>query len=121
MCARAAEGSRRETYPRRVGNSAARVITSGIGDRLSARPGTVDRGFHAEEVMTRRRRTKLVRAGQYAAEVDVELIDDQTAWAPYLPLEDAEKLDDVRAALRQGDLSKASQLGRVFRLMPIGT
>ena len=35
--------------------------------------------------------------------------------------EDAEKIDDVRAALRQGDLSKASQLGRVFRLMPIGT
>jgi hypothetical protein len=73
-----------------------------------------------EEIMTKGRRTKLVREGQYAAEVDVGLIDDETGWAPYLLLEDAQKLDDVREALRQGDLSKASQLGRVFRLVPIG-
>lgn len=31
-------------------------------------------------------------------------------------MEDAQKLDDVREALRQGDLSKASQLGRVLDL-----
>ena len=70
--------------------------------------------------MTKKRRTKLVREGQYAAEVDVGLIYDETGWEPYLLLEDAQKLDDVREALRQGDLSKASQLGRVFRLVSIG-
>ncbi len=70
--------------------------------------------------MTKTRRTKLVHEGQYAAEVNVELIDDETGWAPYLLLEDALKLDDVREALRQGDLGKASRLGQVFRLVPVG-
>ena len=71
--------------------------------------------------MTNRRRTKLVREGQYAAEVDVELIDDDTGWAPYLSLEDARKLDDVREALRQEDLNKASRYAQFFRLTPITT
>lgn len=34
--------------------------------------------------MTKKRRTKLVREGQYAAEVDIALIYDNTGWAPYL-------------------------------------
>ena len=69
--------------------------------------------------MTHRHRVKLVREGQYAAEVDVELIDAETGWAPYLSLEDAQKLDQVQEALRRGDLREASQLARVFKLTPI--
>ncbi len=69
--------------------------------------------------MTYRRRVKLVREGQYAAEVGVELIDADTGWAPYVSLEDAQKLDQVREALRRGDLQGASQLARVFKLTPI--
>ena len=69
--------------------------------------------------MSRRHRIKLVREGQYAAEVDVELIDAETGWAPYVSLEDAQKLDQVREALRRGDLQGASQLARVFKLTPI--
>ena len=64
-------------------------------------------------------RTKLVHESGYAAEVEVELIESDDAWAPYLTLEDAEKLDDVRAALRRGDLRAASKLGRVYRLLPV--
>ena len=71
--------------------------------------------------MTKKRRTKLVREGQYAAEVEVELIDDATGWAPYLSLDDAQKLDNVREALRQGDLNQAKQVAQVFRLTPIST
>ena len=69
--------------------------------------------------MTRRHRTKLVREGQYAAEVDVELIDTETGWSPYLSLEDAQKLDEVREALRRRDLKRAGQLARIFKLTPI--
>jgi hypothetical protein len=69
--------------------------------------------------MTRRRRVKLVREGQYAAEVDVELIDAEEGWAPYLSLEDAQKLDAVREALRRGEFKRASQLARVFKLTPL--
>jgi hypothetical protein len=69
--------------------------------------------------VTRRHRTKLLREGQYAAEVDVELIDTETGWSPYLSLEDAQKLDEVREALRRRDLHRAGQLARVFQLTPI--
>ena len=69
--------------------------------------------------MTTRRKTKLVREGQYIAEVEVELIEEDEGWAPYLSLEDAEKLDTVREALRLGDTEKAGKLAKVFRLMPI--
>jgi hypothetical protein len=60
--------------------------------------------------------TKLVHEGDYAAEVDVSLVEAEEGWSPYLTLEDAEKLDRVREALRRGDVKAAGQLSRVFRL-----
>jgi hypothetical protein len=67
----------------------------------------------------RRRQLKLVHEGQFAAEVEVELIYDDQGWSPYLSLEDAYKLDDVKEALRQGDIKAASKLAQVFRLTPL--
>ena len=69
--------------------------------------------------MTRRHHTKLVREGQYAAEVEVELIETGDDWSPSLSLDDACKLDDIREALRRGDIRAASRLARVFSLTPI--
>lgn len=69
--------------------------------------------------MKTRHHTKLVREGNYVAEVEVELIETDEGWSPYLSLEGAEKLDAVRKALRQGEIEKACQMGHVFRLMPI--
>ena len=69
--------------------------------------------------MTRRRQTKLVREGAYIAEVEIELIDAEDGWSPYLSLEDAQKLDNVREALRRGDLTTAGQLSRIFLLTPV--
>jgi len=66
-----------------------------------------------------RRYRKLVHEGDYAAEVEVELIDSEEGWAPYISLEDAEKLDDVRVSLQQGDVEAAAKLARVYRLMPV--
>jgi len=66
-----------------------------------------------------RKRTKLIREGKYAAEVPVELIEDDTAWSPYLSLDDARKLDAVRLALRAGNIAEASKHGRVFELTPV--
>jgi hypothetical protein len=71
--------------------------------------------------VNKRKRTKLVHEGRYVAEVDVELIQDDTGWSPYLTPEDAFKLDDVRAALRRGDLHAASHLARVFELRPVAS
>ena len=69
--------------------------------------------------MTERKKTKFVHEGGYAAEVDVMLIEEETGWSPYLSLADAQKLDDVRAALRKGDIEGASRLARVFCLQPV--
>jgi hypothetical protein len=69
--------------------------------------------------MTKKPYTKRVYEGQYVAEVDVELILTDEGWSPYLSLEDAYKLDDVREVLRQGDLEAASRQARIFKLVPV--
>jgi len=60
--------------------------------------------------------TKIVHEGNYVAQVDVELIYADEGWSPYISLEDAYRLDDVREALKRGDLKAASKLGRVYKL-----
>ena len=79
----------------------------------------MERKLHPEATMKTRKRTKYVHEGQYVAEVDVELVEDDTGWSPYLTVADACRLDDVRDALRRGDISAASNLARVFRLQPV--
>ena len=69
--------------------------------------------------MTRKRHTKFVHEGEYVAEVEVELLESAEGWAPYLSLEDVQKLDEVREALRRGDLTTGGKLARVFRLTPV--
>jgi len=70
-------------------------------------------------IMTQKHITKLIHEGEYAAEVDINLITTNDEWSPYLSLADAYKLDDVRQALRRGDLETAARLARVFKLTPI--
>ena len=69
--------------------------------------------------MKKKRHTKFIHEGEYVAEVDVELIDLDEGWSPYLSLEDAQRLDDVRKALRSGDVKSASKFARVFTLTPV--
>ena len=79
----------------------------------------VQNGVAVEEGMSKKRQTKLVHEGEYVAEVEVELIESSEGWGPYLSLEDAQKLDEVREALRWGDLITANNLARVYRLTPV--
>lgn len=69
--------------------------------------------------MTKRHHTKLVHEGNYVAEVDVEILDTGEGWSPYLSLEDARKLDDVRESLREGALQRASKSARIFTITPV--
>ncbi len=67
--------------------------------------------------MNARSSKRLVREGEFVAEVEVSLVEAEGGWTPYLSLEDAYKLDDVRDALRAGDVKRASQLAdRIYRL-----
>ena len=63
---------------------------------------------------------RFVHEGAFAAEVNVELVESDGGWTPYLSVDDAYKLDDVRDALRAGDIERASRLARhIYRLTPV--
>ena len=69
--------------------------------------------------MRKRPYTKLIHEGGFVAEVDVNLVESDEGWSPYLSLEDANKLDDVRDALRRGDIQLAAQFARIYTLIPV--
>lgn len=71
--------------------------------------------------MKTRKRTKYIHEGKFVAEVDVELLEDEAGWSPYLTVEDACRLDKVREALRKGDVSVALKLARIFTMEPVST
>ncbi len=71
--------------------------------------------------MRSKRKTKYIHEGRYVAEVDVEVIEDETSWSPYLSVADAKRLDQVRAALRRSDVNAAALEGRVYTLEPVAT
>ena len=69
--------------------------------------------------MIKENKKKLIYEGGYVAEVDIEVIYTEEDWSPYLSLEDALKLDEVRLALREGKLKKATSLARIYKLQPV--
>ena len=77
--------------------------------------------FRSAEKMRSKRKTKYIHEGRYVAEVDVEVIEDETSWSPYLSVADAKRLDQVRAALRRSDVNAAAVEGRVYTLEPVAT
>lgn len=69
-------------------------------------------------MMTTRRTSRLIR-DDYLAEVDVDLLYTDDEWSPYLSVEDAVRLDEVREALRRRDIETAAKIGRVHRIVAI--
>jgi len=50
--------------------------------------------LHGNKITTRKH-TKFVHEGNYAAEVEIEIINSEDSWAPYISLDEALKLDRV--------------------------
>ena len=69
--------------------------------------------------MKYRKKVKYIHEGHYVAEIEVDLLEDDTGWSPYLSVEEAYKLDDVREAICQGDLESAAKYGRIYELRPV--
>jgi len=69
--------------------------------------------------MRKKQYKKLIHEGNYVAEVNVDMIDTDEGWSPVISLDDAQKLDDVREALRRGDIKSASRLARLFTLTAV--
>ena len=96
------------------------------GDRqlkrlVDARTGAEQVARNANKANVNRRSTvRLVREGDFAADIAVSLIETEGGWERYLSLEDCYRLDDVRDALRAGDVRRASMVAdRVYRLTPV--
>ena len=69
--------------------------------------------------MKTKTQTKIIHEGEYMAEVEVIMTYNDDEWSPYLSIEDVEKLDTVRLALRENELETASKLAQIYRLTPI--
>ena len=67
----------------------------------------------------KRKKIKYLHEGKYVAEVEVEVIETDDEWSPYLSLEDAYKLDDIRDCLQRGDLKAAANHAKVYELTPV--
>ncbi|MDZ7579945.1 MAG: hypothetical protein U5R30_04815 [Deltaproteobacteria bacterium] len=68
--------------------------------------------------MRKRRSSKLIRENQYVVEVDIELMDAKEGWAPYMSLDDALKLDDVRSVLPTGRSRSRQSAGSAILSRP---
>ena len=69
--------------------------------------------------MPNRKHTKFLHEGKYVAEVEIEIIDNENAWSPYMSLDDTLMLDTVRELLREGNITEAKKYGKVYVLKPV--
>lgn len=100
------------------------MTLGGTAIRIAA--GYEDTGTHCgknhalnETPMNKRRYTKIIHEDKYVALVDVEMIYSEEGWSPYISLDDAYKLDDIRETLKRGDVKTAAKLARIYTLTPV--
>ena len=71
------------------------------------------------KILNKRKQTKFLHEGNYVAQVEIELVDSSTGWFPSMSLDTAYILDDIRLALRQGDIQTAAKYATVFEMKKI--
>jgi len=69
--------------------------------------------------MNKRKHKKFIIEGKYVAEVEINIIDSDEGWSPYISLDDALKLDKIRESLKKNDIEAAKKSAKVFTLSPI--
>ena len=69
------------------------------------------------------KKIKYIHVNEYVAEVEVDLIEAEPTdqWGPYLSLDDAYRLDDVKHLLQKGSISEASKQAKIFLLTPVAS
>jgi hypothetical protein len=69
------------------------------------------------------KKIKYIHVNEYVAEVEVNLIESEPTdqWGPYLSLDDAYRLDDVKQLLQKGSLAEASRQAKIIMLTPIAS
>lgn len=71
--------------------------------------------------MSARRKIKFIHERQFVAEVAVDVMESDDGWSPSISLADACRLDDVRRALKAGDLKAAARYGPVYEMRPVAS
>ena len=66
-----------------------------------------------------RYRTRMEDVSGYVVEMQTELKGIGSQWAASVSLHDGKRRDEVRTALKLGDLETAAQYGKVYRLEPV--
>lgn len=79
----------------------------------------MDCRIYGEGLQVKKTKTKLVHEGQYIAEVPIEVEDIDQPWAPWVNVEEARKLDEVRLALRRNDIETAGKYGKIYRVTQV--
>jgi len=69
--------------------------------------------------MHKRKHTKLLHEGKYVAEIEIDIIDSEAGWSPYISLEDALKMDQLRELLRKGDIESAKKMAHIYIMKPV--
>jgi hypothetical protein len=80
----------------------------------------VDAGQQDKEAQMTRKRTERIREGNYIAEFEITLHEDQQSpWSPFVDPEDVKMTDRIRLALRRGDVAAAAKEAQVYELLPL--
>lgn len=69
--------------------------------------------------MKRKKTIKYIHEGPFVATFEVMVEEDETGWSPYLGLDDAYKLDEIKEPLQKKNIKLASKYGNVYEMHPI--
>lgn len=77
------------------------------------------RGFKSEKMMETSTKTKRIYVGDVMAEIDVAMSDEPEAWGPHIDPSELDRIDQLRRALKSGDLKAASEPARLYSVKPL--
>lgn len=77
------------------------------------------RNIKDEKVMGTFTKTKRIYVGDVMAEIEVEMADEPEAWGPHIDPSELDRIDELRRALKTGDLKAASRLGKLYSVKPL--
>jgi hypothetical protein len=64
-------------------------------------------------------KTKRIYVGDVMAEIDVVMSDEPDAWGPHIDPSELDRIDQLRRALKAGDLKAASEEARLYSIKPL--
>ena len=64
-------------------------------------------------------KTKRIYVGDVMTEIDVVMSDEPSAWGPHIDPSELDRIDQVRRALKSGNLKAASKQAKLYSIKPL--